>query len=410
MSLPRASSWTLTARWVFPVDGPPLEQGTVTICGERIEAVEPHGRRSADHDLGNAAILPGLVNAHTHLDLTGLRGQCPPSTDFTSWLRAVIQHRRNTSGAQIKQDIRAGLAESLAHGTTLLGDISGQGESWDVLVSAPVRAVIFRELLGLTADRAKQAQETAESWLRAHGPTPTCWPGLSPHAPYSVRGSLLQVIEWLARNYDAPLSVHLAESQAELQLLRSHEGPFVPFLSDLGVWDVEGLAGDETDFVSLTRAGTPTLLVHGNYLTPFTAIRRNGTVVYCPRTHAAFGHTLHPFREFSTRGVRVALGTDSLASNPDLNVLGEVRYLHEQFPEIPGAVLLELATQAGAEALGWERETGTLAPGKSADLLLLKLPSADAADPHELLLSAAASVLGVLFRGQWVSTVAPTCS
>src|SRR6516225_5258591 len=113
MSEPQPPTWTVTARWVFPVSAPPLERGTVTIAGERITAVEPHGTRQADLDLGDAALLPGLVNAHTHLDLTGLRGRVPYPGDFTDWLRAVIRHRRGLSPAQVEADIRRGLRESI---------------------------------------------------------------------------------------------------------------------------------------------------------------------------------------------------------------------------------------------------------------------------------------------------------
>src|SRR5262245_14034734 len=101
---------TLTARWLFPVSAPPLEGGLLTLAADRILAVEPHGARPADLDLGDAAILPGLVNAHTHLDLTGLRGAAPFNGDFTDWLRAVIRHRRSVPPTQIEADIRAGLA------------------------------------------------------------------------------------------------------------------------------------------------------------------------------------------------------------------------------------------------------------------------------------------------------------
>src|SRR5947208_1596350 len=120
-------TWTLTARWLFPVSAPPLEGGVLTLAGERIVAVESHGR--ADLDLGDCAILPGLVNAHVHLDLSGLRGAVPFTGDFTDWLRAVIRHRRARTPAQIEADVRAGLAESLRAGVTLLGDISGGGLS-----------------------------------------------------------------------------------------------------------------------------------------------------------------------------------------------------------------------------------------------------------------------------------------
>ena len=110
---------------------PPLERGTITIQGERILAVEAHGARRPNVDFGDAAIVPGFVNAHTHLDLTGLRALAPPTPDFTAWLRLVIAHRRHRTPEQVQADVRTGLAESLRFGTTLLGDISGDGGSWD---------------------------------------------------------------------------------------------------------------------------------------------------------------------------------------------------------------------------------------------------------------------------------------
>ena len=132
-----STPWTLTARWILPMEGPPLEEGTVVIQDQRIAAVEPHGRCTADVDLGNAAVLPGLVNAHTHLDLTGLRGLAPPSTDFTAWLRLVIHHRRSITPEQVQKDVQAGLAEILASGTTLVGDIAA-GYFLGVSGSGPV--------------------------------------------------------------------------------------------------------------------------------------------------------------------------------------------------------------------------------------------------------------------------------
>ena len=394
-------TWTLTARWVFPVDGPPLPGGTVTVQGNRIAAVDPPGRRRADFDLGNAAVLPGLVNCHTHLDLSGLRGSCPPSPDFTSWLRAVIRHRRAATAAQVEGDIRAGLAESLAHGVTLLADISAKGLSWPVLSTGPGRALVLHELLGLTEDRAEQALADARAWLASHPATATCRPGLSPHAPYSVRHSLFREVAALRPPY--PVAIHLAETRAELDLLTRRTGPFVPFLTELGVWDPEGLIEDADTLLRLPWPKAPLLLAHGNYLDPAAPFPPGATVVYCPRTHAAFGHSPYPFRELLRRGVRVALGTDSLASNPDLSVLAEARFLHETVPEVPGSQLLYLATLAGAEALGWADEAGSLTPGKSADLVVVPLPRAEAAYPHDLVLSGEAAVSAVLWRGSWLT-------
>jgi cytosine/adenosine deaminase-related metal-dependent hydrolase len=145
----------------------------------------------------------------------------------------------------------------------------------------------------------------------------------------------------------------------------------------------------------------PALFVHCNYLPPDAPILANGSVIYCPRTHAAFGHPPHPFREFLKRGVRVALGTDSLASNPNLDLFAEARFLHQCHPDVTGATLLRMATLSGAEALGWADETGSLDTGKSADLVVMSVPSRATNDPHNLVLDEASSVERVLFRGQW---------
>ncbi|HJZ55822.1 MAG TPA: amidohydrolase family protein, partial [Gemmataceae bacterium] len=152
---------TYTARWVFPISGPPVANGVVVVRGSQIEAVEAAGR--ADVDFGNAAIIPGLVNPHTHLDLSGARGQIPPTDPdhFTDWLRGVIAYRRSRTPEQVQSDIRAGLAECLRSGTTLLGDISADGGSWDAVAEAPTRAVVFRELIGLSEERANAAREAA---------------------------------------------------------------------------------------------------------------------------------------------------------------------------------------------------------------------------------------------------------
>ncbi len=387
---------TVTARWLFPVAGPPLERGLLSFEGERIATVESAGARAADIDFGNAAILPGLVNAHTHLDLSGLRGLAPPSPDFPGWLRQVIGHRRSRSVDQIAADIRAGLAECLSSGTTLVGDISGDGSSWAALAAAPLRAVVFRELLGLPKDRAERAWQAAQQWLGECPPTSTCRPGLSPHAPYSARVSLIKA----AAGSGLPLAIHLAESTAERELLADHAGPFVSFMQELGAWDPVGLANSPEHVLRLAVSSAPTLLVHGNFLAPSAAVPPNATMVYCPRTHDAFGHPPHPFRELRARGIRVALGTDSLASNPDLSILNEMRFLHAEQPDLRGDRLLQLGTLNGAEALGWADECGTLEQGKSADFIVVPLPDREAIDPHDLWLESDSDPAEVWFRGE----------
>jgi cytosine/adenosine deaminase-related metal-dependent hydrolase len=397
------SRWTLRARWVFSVSAPPIADGVITIADDRIVAVEANARQTVDVDVGECAVLPGLVNAHTHLDLTGLRGQCPPGDDFPDWLRRVIRHRRDATMEQTTSDIRTGLTESLRCGTTLLGDISAGGISWSILAESPPRSVVFYELLGLTEAGADQSLGFARDWLLEHRARTHCRPGLSPHAPYSVRKTLFSQTAYLAQRYRIPLAVHLAESREELELLRDRQGPFVSFLKELGVWDENGLAASPSLVMKLCNRRNSLLFIHGNYLAPSARIPRNSTIVYCPRTHAAFEHAPHPFRRFLDRGIRVAIGTDSLASNPDLSVLAEIRYLRQQYPEIPGETLLRMATLSGAEALGWADETGSLEAGKSADLVVVPLSKAGGSDPHEQLLCSDLPVQRVLCRGRWLA-------
>jgi cytosine/adenosine deaminase-related metal-dependent hydrolase len=396
---------TLSARWVFPVAGPPLPDGTVTVRGDRIEAVDPAGVRTPDERLGNVAIIPGLVNAHTHLDLSGARGRVPPTDPdhFTDWLRGVIAFRRSRTEADALADIRTGLAECLAAGTTLIGDIASDGRSWDALAGAKVRGVVYLEMIGLTAERAELARHTAQEWFHSTTNTSTTRKALSPHAPYSVRSSLF---DFATGPGDLRMAFHFAESPAEMELLNHRRGPFVEFLSGLGLWDPGALKKRPEKYVISSRGAGYPVFVHCNYLPSDWWKYMGGgghTVVYCPRTHAAFGHPRHPVAEFLARGVRVCVGTDSLASNPDLDVLAELRFLRNQRPDLPGNTLLWMGTLAGAEALGWADESGSLEAGKSADLVAVPLPDRDAADPHDLLLAPDAPVSGrrTLFRGEW---------
>jgi cytosine/adenosine deaminase-related metal-dependent hydrolase len=389
---------TLSARWVIPVDSVPLENARITLIGDRIGSIERGSGASTDLNFGNAAIIPGLVNAHTHLDLTGLRGQAPPGADFTGWLRKVIAFRRSRAPVQVREDIRTGIAEALRYGTTLLGDISSDGTSRDLLADAPLRSIVYHEFLGLPVERARLACERLEQWARTADSTANCRIGVSPHAPYSVRVALFET----AGKCGLPVATHVAESAEEMELLASHRGPFVQFLHDVGAWDPDGLVKDADAVIRLLSSASATLFVHCNFLPATTVIPPPASIVYCPRTHAAFGHPPHPFRAFLSRGVRVAVGTDSLASNPDLDVLAEIRCVHDKYPDVPGHVLLRMATLAGAEALGREDETGSLTAGKSADLVVVPLDAQDVSDPYRCLLESRRPVSAVFYRGQQV--------
>src|SRR5262249_25156993 len=150
-----------------------------------------------------------------------------------------------------------------------------------------------------------------------------------PHAPYSARRAIFALGKM---SVQVPIAIHLAESRAELTLLGDRSGSFVEFLKEVGAWDPAGLVESPEDVLELMNGVNPVAFAHGNYLRANAPVPDNGAIVYCPRTHAAFGHPSHPFRDFLAKGVCVALGTDSLASNPDLDILAEARFVHARHP------------------------------------------------------------------------------
>jgi aminodeoxyfutalosine deaminase len=210
-----------------------------------------------------------------------------------------------------------------------------------------------------------------------------------------VRRALFEAVACYAGAHKVPVAIHLAETLEESELLKQHTGPFIEFLRDLGAWDPDGLVAGSDELQDLFRQVSPILMVHGNHL-PQTW-REESSHAVCPRTHAAFGRRPLPL------DLATALGTDSLASNPDLDILAEARFVYPSVrPQRQGpARLLHSLTNGGASALGWHRETGTLTPGKSADLVVLPLPSRDAADPHDLIFDSDLPVEAVMFLGQW---------
>ncbi len=380
-----------TARWIFPATAPPIANGVLVVEGERIVALEPPG--AADVDFGNAAILPGFVNAHTHLDLGGARDLMPPDAaqPFTEWIKQVIAFRRGRSLEMVQSDIAAGIRESLACGTTTVGDIAAAGQSWPLLAASPLRSTVYWELIGLTPERFGESVARFEELRQP--PTPHCQWGVSPHAPYTANAALSQ--ELLGR---APLSaIHLAESLEERELLQHRRGPFVEFLNSVGAYHEPGLARSWAEYLAAT--GGRSLLVHANYLPANTAFAPGQVPVVCPRTHAAFGHARHPFPQWLARGVPVAIGTDSLASNPDLDIFAEAVFLRKNYAELPDADLLKMLTIHGAFGLGWDHEIGSLEPHKSADCVILALENRDSQNPFEMLWTSDATPRRVMIRG-----------
>ena len=424
---------TLRARYVFPGAGPPVRDGTVTFADGRIVAVGSSSAGDAE-DLGNVALLPGLVNAHTHLELSDLRAPLgEPGVGMVDWIRRVIQYRRSAAetgiapakgtvpfslrenwdsphptSPQPTSAVEMGLRESVRLGTTALGEIAQPGWSIGPFQQAPGAAVVFLELIAPQADRVAATMELARQHLQAAEGASAWRPGLSPHAPYSVHPELLRQVVALSAAQRVPLAVHLAESREELELLRTGGGPFEQLLEELGAWNPTARqpAMGPLDYLRMLARADRALVIHGNYLGDeeialLAENRRRMSVVYCPRTHAWFGHKPYPLERLLKAGAAVALGTDSRASAPDLSILAEMRAVAGNHPAVSSEEVLRLGTVYGARALGLD-DTGSLEPGRWADLAVVALPDRQAADPYELIFDSDRPVTATYVRGTHV--------
>jgi cytosine/adenosine deaminase-related metal-dependent hydrolase len=399
---------TLLARWLFPVAGPPIPDGTVTISGGRILAVGSQSPGGPVQDLGNVAILPGLVNAHLHLDLSHLGEPLGrPGTRLIDWIPQVIDSRRTRP---LDEALRSGIRESIGYGTTALGEIALPDWPVALLADAPLDATVFLELIALRPEQIAAALDLAEQHLRAASAGATWHAGLSPHAPYSVHPDLLAAVVSLSAERQIPLAFHLAESRDELELLRSAGGLFRDRLIKLDAWDPTAHRPGTCplDYLRKLAAAHRTLIIHGNYLDheeiAYLADHpQRMSVVYCPRTHAHFRHDPYPLQQMLSAGVTVALGTDSRASSPDLSLLAEMRFLARCHPSVDRAEILRLGTLGGARALGRDHQLGTLQPGKNANLTIVALPNHDAVDPHELLFHGGLPVVATWYRGMQIA-------
>ncbi len=388
------------ARWVYCGDRPPIENGVVEIVGGKISAVHDRVDSNAE-GLGNVALVPGLVNAHTHLEFSDLAEPISPAAPFTDWIRALVAYRR--SRAPSESAVPAGKREAEKSGTTCLGEIASPGWSPADLDPTGARVVVFQELLGLAAEQHEPQLTLARDHLQQRRRERLVY-GLSPHAPYSVRPPLYEALVKLAAETSCPLAVHLAETRAELELLRAGTGEFVELLRGFDVWDPIAIPRGTRplDYLRPLADVPHALVIHGNYLDgdeiAFLAEHRNISVVYCPRTHAYFGHQSHPWQRMLDAGVSVALGTDSRGSNPDLSLWRELQFLRCTFPDVDPALLLELGTIRGARALGLDGEIGTLTPGKSADLAVIALgrESAELFDSNT-------RVTATMCGGEWIA-------
>jgi len=365
-------------------------------------------------DLGDVLLMPGWVNAHTHLELGFLRDSVPPSADFADWLRRLLARLRAVPDAMPEVDacVRAGLGASRRAGTTLLGDITrNPAETRGVIASVRDRpaALSFGEVIAVGGLRDRLEQRIAAALAAGHAADDLVI-GVSPHAPYTVGPDAMRACVQQARVRGLRVCIHAAESEQEVLFTSAGRGPLRDFLAELGLWDQRVPVAGCRPVELLDRCaalGPGTLLAHCNYVTDAEIERlaeSRTSVVYCPRTHAAFGHAPHRFVEMLQRGVNVCLGTDSLASNPSLSVGEELAHLRRVHLGLDPAILVRMGTVNGAIALGLADTTGVVRPGRRADLIALGPAPARSRLDLEFVLSPDARVQAVI-RGEelfWV--------
>lgn len=371
-----------------------------------VRSAQPHEQCN---DLGDVALLPGLVNAHAHLEFSLVEQPFQPPRPFTDWIRALLAYRRRefTPASTAQADaLQRGAREAAETGTTLLGEIATAGWCAATLPTNGPRIVAFRELIGLRSELVESQFAEAERWLTRRGETVGL--GLSPHAPYTVAPELLRQSVELAQRFHAPVAMHVAETRSELEFLAQGRGEFVEMLKAFGVWPEDGLpiGRRPLDILRVLADAPRALIVHGNYLADdeidFLAARPRMSVVYCPRTHEFFAQEPHPWRTLLARGANVALGTDGRGSNPDLSLWNELVFLRERFPDVPPSTLLELGTLRGARALGQEDNCGSITVGKRADLVAISLRERTVnTDPLESLFAANNRVYGTMCGGRF---------
>lgn len=376
------------ARWIVPVAAPVIEQGTVVVEGDRIAWVGPRAHAPAtdrEEDLGDAILTPGLVNAHTHLDLTVMRGALE-ELPFFDWVRTLTLAKREALTAEDLRDAALlGVAEGLAAGITTFGDTADNDAGFGALCALGARGIAYREVFGPDpAARADAMRGLADAVaaMRARA-TPLVRVGVSPHAPYSVSDALFAAVAEYAQREALPVAVHIAEGEDESALVTRGEGPFAEFLRGRGIAVARRAPGPVALLraAGLVRAGT--LLIHcvrADHEDVRSVAHAGCGVAHCPASNAKLGHGIAPLAEFLAAGARVGLGSDSMASNDQMDLLGEARLAVLQQrarsgrPDLLGArAAFRLATLGGAEALRLDGEVGSLEAGKQADLVAFGL-------------------------------------
>ncbi len=374
------------AKTLVTMDGPPIDDGAIAVEGERIAAsgrfADVRAQGGTVNDLGEVALLPGLINAHCHLDYTSLRGKIAPPRSFADWILQINGLRRDLSDEDYLESIARGFEEAKRWGTTTLANIESMPALLSRMAPPPLRTWWFAELIDVRP-RLSAEEMIADSLTSFRNKQD--WRGgfgLSPHAPYTASPKLTRLAAEAARQSNWLLATHLAESQEEMEMFQAGRGPLFELLQSLGR-SMDDCGASKTPLaVMLEREMIDGrwIIVHLNELTEedFARLEQGPRfhVAHCPRSSRYFRHGPFALRRLAELGFNVCLGTDSLASNSSLSLFAEMQAVQEAHPDLSPERILTMATVNGARALHQEGALGKIRAGFLADLIALPIANA----------------------------------
>jgi cytosine/adenosine deaminase-related metal-dependent hydrolase len=367
-------SQVLSADWVLPIDGPPIEHGAVALDDGRIVAVGTQDELGEGLRYDDAAIVPGFVNAHAHLEYAVYAGFGDSVDDFAEWIRLHTERKRRIGWEEYVAIARLGAAESLRSGVTTVGDCSFSGAAAVAVDELGLRGIVYLEVFG--ADVKAGLAQFAELRERVEPHfSDRVRLGVSPHAPYSVSADVYRACDRL----DVPMATHISESESEVRYLLDGAGPW-----HVISWLVDPPRTTGTRLLAREGLlGSHVLAAHCVAVEPdeiALLAEHDVAVAHCPRSNAYVGCGIAPLRELIDAGIRVGIGTDGVSSTPSYDFFDELRAVvtlaraRERRPDaLTATQALELGTLGSARALGLEDEIGSLAPGKRADLAVVSL-------------------------------------
>ena len=394
------------ADWVCPISSPPVRNGAIAVRDGRIVSVGPAEMASGPEErlvYRGCALIPGFVDAHTHIELTLFKGLLE-GLSFSEWISRLVRMKYHLCTREdFEASARLGAMEMLQAGITTLGEVMDIGTGWEAMAEFGLRGIAYQEVFGPAADSASESLRSLRDKVHhlRGSETVTRKIGVSPHAPYTVSKPLFESVRDFARAERLRMTSHTAESKAEVSFVRDGEGPFADSHRRRGIPILKHNCSPIAYLDSLGLLGPDMLVVHSIEVDghDLDRLRETGTfVVHCPKSNAVLGHGVADVAGMWRRGVTVALGTDSDASNDSIDMFAEMREAWSQ-QHLSFEEAFRMATLNGARALGLDHEVGSLEPGKLADFSVAELKGSLSDPLEDMVRFGSRSDVGATFIG-----------